>query len=229
MIRKILASFITVIIICLPLCSCGNTAYNDKNLDTNTEIEFPSMSEWVNTPMFKDVILFDADGDGVDDHMVEHNMVALSGGYGAYEIYIYKRSNVWRYEEIFNSNEYLEQHPNMDIQIAEMSNGRIVFSHSATGYETEYIVDKDACPYLFNDDGSPKDNPCFAVDTFKTVEIMDADEDGAEELVMMRQYCSIGWHANYIGDCVSLWKVTEGELNLIDLYLQFMDYKDSNT
>lgn len=221
--RKMLAGLIAIITLGLSMSSCTkiiDELPSDTKLDSTTENVSQSTSKWVNIPIFKDFLFFDADGDGEKDHVVQHDLVAVSGGHGGYELYVYERSDVWGYEEIFNSNEYLEQHTNMDIQIAEMCIGRIVFSHSATGYETEYIVDKDTYLYLFNDDGSPKDNPCFAVDTFKTVEIMDSD-DGAEELVMMRQYCSIGWHANYIGDCVSLWKITGGNLNLIDLHLQF--------
>lgn len=107
----------------------------------------------------------------------------------------------------------------MDIQITEMRDGKVVFAHSETQYEIEYDVGEDAYPYLFNDDGSPKDNPCFALDTFKTAEIEDVDGDGVDELTF-RQYVSIGWHANYIGDCESVWKIIDGELTLISLKLR---------
>ena len=106
----------------------------------------------------------------------------------------------------------------MDIQITEMVDDRIVFHHSPSGYEVEYVVDDEDYPYLFNEDGTPESNPNFVVDTFKIVEVVDVDGDGGEELVM-RQYCSVGWHANYIGDCESVWKLIDGELVLLSLKL----------
>ena len=79
-------------------------------------------------------------------------------------------------------------------------------------------MDDEAYPYLFNEDGTPMENPNFVVDTFKTIEAVDIDNDGSGELVM-RQYCSIGWHANYIGDLESVWKLIDGKLVLISLKL----------
>lgn len=218
MIRKILAGFMAVIILCLPLCSCQNASEvpaNDKSLDTNTGTSPQSKSEWVNTPIFKDFILFDADGDGVDDHVVEHNMVAMSGGHGGYELYIYAKNDVWGYDKIFDSNDFLETYSDMGIRISEMNDGKIKFQHKKTGYEAEYVVDDEDYPYLFNEDGKSLGNPNFLVDTFKTVEVVDVDGDGAEELVM-KQYCSIGWHANYIGDFESIWQVLNENMILID-------------
>jgi len=218
MIRKILAGFMAVIILCLPLCSCQNASEvpaNDKSLDTNTGTSPQSKSEWVNTPIFKDFILFDADGDGVDDHVVEHIMIAMSGGHGGYELFIYAKNDVWGYDQFFDSDVYFSEHPDMDIQITEMVDGRIVFHHSPSGYEVEYMVDAEDYPRLFNEDGTSSGNPNFVVDTFKTVEVVDVDGDGAEELIM-RQYCSIGWHANYIGDFESIWKVSNDNMILID-------------
>ena len=221
MFRKILVSLIVIIILGVSICSCVkhiDEATSDTNLDSNTEAVPQSTSKWVNTPIFKDFLIMDSDGDGVDDHVVEHNMVAMSGGHGGYELFVYERSDSWGYEEVFNSNEYLEQHPNMDIQITEMSNGRIIFQQQPTGYEVEFFVDDEANPYLFNEDGTPMENPNFVVDTFKTIEAVDIDNDGSDELVM-RQYCSIGWHANYIGDLESVWKLIDGKLVLISLKL----------
>lgn len=223
MIRKILAGLVAVIVICLVLTSCQNTAkmsFNEESLGADTESSTKSVSEWVNTPIFKDFIFFDADGDGMDDHVVEHNMVAMSGGHGGYELYIYEKSDVWGYDEIFNSDDYFTLSPNMNIQISGMSNGRIILQHQPTGYDIEYIVNEESYPYLFSEDGTPIDNPNFAIDTFKTVKVNDVDEDGAEELVM-RQYVSIGCHANYIGDCESVWKIVNSQVVLMDLRLIF--------
>lgn len=221
MFRKILVSLIVIIILGLSICSCAkhtDEVPSDTNLDSNTEAVPQSTSKWVNTPIFKDFLIIDADGDGVDDHVIEHNMVAISGGHGGYEICVYARNDIWGYDKIFDSDVYFEEHPDMDIQITEMNDGRIVFQHQQTGYEAEYVVDEEDYQYLFNEDGTPMDNPNFVVDTFKTVEAVDIDNDGSEKLVM-RQYCSIGWHANYIGDLESVWKLIDGELTLISLKL----------
>ncbi len=126
------------------------------------------------------------------------------------------KSNLPLYDEIFKSNEYLSDHKNMDLEITAIRNGKIVFSHEETGYETEYMVEENAYPYLFNTDGTSKGTPNFAVGTFKSVKAIDIDYNGLEELVM-RQYVSIGWNANYIGDCISVWKIMNDELTLVSV------------
>lgn len=55
--------------------------------------------------------------------------------------------------------------------------------------------------------GTLKGTPNFVVDTFKTVEAIDVDRDGTDELVM-RQYASIGHHANYFGDVETVFKIS---------------------
>ena len=71
---------------------------------------------------------------------------------------------------------------------------------------------------MFKADGSPDDAPNFTVDTFKTAEARDVDGDGIKELVL-RQYASIGWHANYMGDIESVWRFTESGPVLISVKL----------
>lgn len=221
MIRKRIASLIIVIIICLILSSCQNVSdisSYEESLDTNTDMATQSTSKWVNTPMFRDFLCIDADEDGVNEYMILHDMVAMSGGHGGYELFIYEKSDVWGYSEIFNSNDYLDEHPDMDFQITAMREGRITFYHPPSGYTIEYCVEADTMPYLFNDDGSPQERVQINVDTFKTVEMVDVDDDGSDE-IFMRQYASVGWHSNYIGDCESTWKLMDGELKLISVSL----------
>ena len=73
-------------------------------------------------------------------------------------------------------------------------------------------------PHLFNTDGTLKGTPNFVVDTFKTAEAIDVDCDGTDELVMT-QYASIGYHANYFGDVETVFKISNNELILISIEL----------
>ena len=127
------------------------------------------------------------------DHIVEHSLMDIFGGHGSYDLHVYAKSITDKYVEIFNSYDYLSIHKNMDLEITAIRNGKIVFRHKETGYETEYMVEEKAYSYLFNVDGTSKGSPNFMVDTFKSVKANDIDCDDSEELVM-RQYVSIGWN-----------------------------------
>ncbi len=180
------------------------------------EVEEETTPYHTKHPLSKDFLLFDGDGDGVKNHIVEHSLVDIFGGHGSYDLYVYAKSITGQYHEIFSSNEYLLIHKNMDLEITSIRDGKILFRHHETGYEMEYVVDENSYPYLFNVDGTSKGTPNFVVDSSKSVEAIDIDHDGSEELVM-RQYVSIGWNANYIGDCITVWKIMKDELILVSV------------
>ena len=108
----------------------------------------------------------------------------------------------------------------MDIEVT-VRDGAIIFRHQETGYEKEYVVQEDTYlfSYLFNADGSPKGSPNFMIDSFKTVEVVDINNDGVEE-ILLEQYASMGWHANHFADCISVFNFTDdGKLTLISIEL----------
>ena len=192
----------------------GEVCETKSNLQL--EVEEETTPYHTKSALHKDYLLFDGDGDGMKDHIVEHSLVDIFGGHGSYDLHVYAKSITGKYVEIFNSYDYLSIHKNMDLEITAIRNGKIVFRHKETGYETEYMVEEKAYSYLFNVDGTSKGSPNFMVDTFKSVKANDIDCDGSEELVM-RQYVSIGWNANYIGDCISVWKIMNDELTLVSV------------
>ena len=57
------------------------------------------------------------------------------------------------------------------------------------------------------------------IDSFYSVEALDTDGDGCEELIC-RQYAWIDYHANHVGDVVSAIKVTDGKINIIQQRLE---------
>lgn len=191
-VKRILSVNLILLICICSLCACSNGqregAYETKS---HLPLEKETISYHTKSALDKDYLLFDGDGDGVKDHVVEHSLVDIFGGHGSYDLHVYAKSITGKYKEIFNSNEYLVNHKNMDIEITSIRDGKIVFSHHETEYEIEYVVDENSYPYLFNTDGTSRETPNFVVDTFKTVEAIDVDYDGSEELVM-RQYVSIG-------------------------------------
>ena len=174
------------------------------------------------SPLYKECYLFDGDGDGTPDYLIEHSLMDAFGGHGDYIINIYAKSDTDKYDKIiFNSVEYLSVHKNMDIEVTAIRDGTIVFSHQETGYEKEDVVHEDTYlfPYLFTADGSPKGSPNFVIDSFKTVEVVDINNDGVEE-ILLNQYASVGWHANHFADCISVFKfIDDGMLTLISIEL----------
>ena len=108
----------------------------------------------------------------------------------------------------------------MDIELKNIRDGSMIISHPKTEYQIVYTFDESTYPYIFNPDGTPKDNPNFAIDPFRSVEVIDINNDGAEEVVM-KQYVSLGWRANQIGELVTVWKFMgiDGKLTLISIEL----------
>ena len=98
------------------LCSCAKKQ-QDAEQTSESESETESKAPWQNRIYGRDFVAFDADGDGNEDHFVQNNLVAMSGGHGGYEMYLYGPSDSWGYDEIFNSNDYLDEHNNIDIQV----------------------------------------------------------------------------------------------------------------
>ena len=217
--NKRLLSILILLICTGSLWACSNGqregAYEAKS---NLPLEKETTSYHTKSALCKDYLLFDGNGDGVDDHIVEHSLLDIFGGHGSYELYVYAKSITGKYDEIFNSYEYLSIHKNIDLKITAIRNGKIVFCHEETGYETEYMIEEKDYPYLFNTDGTLKETSNFVVDTFKTVEAIDVDHDGTNELVM-RQYASIGYHANYFADVETVFKISDNELILISIEL----------
>ena len=219
-VKRILSVNLILLICICSLCASSNGqregAYETKS---NLPLEKETTSYHTKSALYKDYLLFDGDGDGMKDHVVEHSLVDIFGGQGSYDLHVYAKSITGKYDEIFNSYDYLSIHKNMDLEITAIRNGKIVFHHKETGYETEYMVEENAYSYLFNVDGTAKEGaPNFVVDTVKAVSIRDIDNDGAEEIIL-EQYCSLGWHANYFADCISVFKVIDGKLSLISVEL----------
>ena len=225
-IKKILFSIVSILLISVMLFSCNTQVNTDDELDEESE---KANSNWQPRVYAKDFIAFDADGDGVDEHIAEHDLVAMSGGHGGYMLSIYKTNGEsLSYERIFDSDEYLDAHEAMDIQIIDVGDSKFTFYHPATQYRGEYTYSKDSSPYshLFNEDGTAKkEKYTLVTDTFKRIEPIDFDGDGGEE-IEMRQFSWIEWHTNYIGDCVTVWKSVDGVMTLIDLKFEFF-YKNA--
>ena len=54
------------------------------------------------------------------------------------------------------------------------------------------------------------------IDTFYSVDVADMDGDGCEELVC-RQYAWVDSHSNYVGDVISIFKVVEDKVEIIEI------------
>ena len=54
------------------------------------------------------------------------------------------------------------------------------------------------------------------IDTFYSVEAVDVDKDGCEELIC-RQYAWVECHAEHIGDIVSTFRITDNDIEIINV------------
>ena len=54
------------------------------------------------------------------------------------------------------------------------------------------------------------------IDTFYSVEAVDTDKDGSQELIC-RQYAWEGCHSNHIGDIITTLKMTDNVINIIEV------------
>lgn len=208
-----------MVLICLYAnCACSVEQQEDvfeMRSDASLKMEDDNQLYYPQFPLYKEFSLLNADEDGTPDYIIELSLMDIFGGNGDYEIKVYAKGGTNRYDElIFNSTDYLLTHKNMDIVITEFKDGSIALGHQKTQYQIEYVVDESTYPYIFNPDGTPEGNPHFVVDPFKNIEVV------GDELVM-QQYVSLGWHANYIGDCISVWKFVDDELTLVSVQLVF--------
>ena len=55
------------------------------------------------------------------------------------------------------------------------------------------------------------------IDTFYSVEVLDTNNDGHEELIC-RQYAWVDYHSNHIGNVVSIFEIFAYGINLCDIY-----------
>ena len=55
------------------------------------------------------------------------------------------------------------------------------------------------------------------IDTFYSVEVLDTNNDGYEELIC-RQYAWVDYHSNHIGNVVSVFEIFAYGINLCDIY-----------
>ena len=108
--KKIICAFMTVLMLATMLSSCRN---GGETSDFSTESEYmpqtetKSTSHRKNKPLFSDFHFVDAEGDGTKDYVIQHDMVSMSGGHGGYSLFVYEKSDIWGYREIFNSDDYM--------------------------------------------------------------------------------------------------------------------------
>lgn len=219
--KKALLFILIAAILVSALSGCTNKVSESESSETQKQRE---KSTWVNRVYSRDFELFDSDGDKEKESIVELEMVAMSGGHGGYDTTVYAKKDDYSYETVFVSDDYLKAHPDMDIKVSSPREGVCAFTHEATGYYAEWTVPEEDLKYIFDKTGALDDSHQFTVDTFKSAEAKDVDGDGCEE-IEMRQFTSIVCHANYLGDCVSTWKLTNNELKLIDLKIEFFEDK----
>ena len=75
----------------------------------------------------------------------------------------------------------------------------------------QYTVDESTYKKLSeNIDGE------LMIDTFYSVEAVDVDNDGCEELIC-RQYAWVECHAEHIGDIVSTFRITDNDIEIINV------------
>lgn len=217
-IKRILSMIVLLSLCVCALGACSGEQEKDVfDIESNVSLKLENDNQlcYTQSPLHKEFSLLDSDGDGTADCIIELSLMDLFGGNGDYIIQIYAKGDTNKYDEIvFNSTDYLLMHKNMDIAITELKDKSIVFGHQKTQYQIEYVVDESTYLYIFNPDGTPKGCPHFVIDPFKNIEVV------GDELVM-QQYVSLGWHANYIGDCISVWKVVDDELTLVSVQLVF--------
>ena len=228
MTKKIRLLFLILTIAALILSSCGAGIDGGDTPDpSDSEEQNQPSSDWEKDyPLSKadmfDLVLFDGDGDGERDEVLKITLLDMFGGAGQYLVEVFVESeDSWGYEKIFDSEEYPDVYKNMNVSCTPLSDGKVAFDHEASGYHVEYTVSEEDHPHLFYEDGSP--NHCdLLIDSFYHAESEDVDGDGCEELILS-QYSSLGWHANYIGDCVTVFKLNGHSLGLVDLYFHFLE------
>lgn len=187
------------------------------NDDVQTNHGSESNFKGINEPIYQYSELIDLDLDGEDEFIV-HEMMDGFGGVGQYRLVVYEKDNYDNYVKIFDSNEFFVQTENSGLIARPIRDGVYAIEHQASGYYMEYEASEEVYPYLFDEKGVSTEEPMFTVDSFSHFEIKPGDEYESVALVF-HQYMSIGWHGNYIGDCITVWKLQDSELILTDLYV----------
>ena len=134
MIKKSL--LLLLIIILIFLVSCKGETYEVPSME-------PGRSDEI-APLGYDFIIFDSDGDGVKDDIVEHKCLDVAGGYGSFQLEIFISGNR-SYLKVFDSTYYT-----LDEQIykklSENINGELMID---TIYSVVAVdVDSDGCDEL---------------------------------------------------------------------------------
>ena len=75
----------------------------------------------------------------------------------------------------------------------------------------QYALDEETYKRL-----SEKIGGELMIDTFYSVEAVDTDKDGSEELIC-RQYAWVEYHANHIGDIITTLKMTDNVIKIIEV------------
>ncbi len=223
-VKRVLTILLAVFVCVYSFSACSGEHEENVEMESNVPSKTEDNNQLFHTqsPLYKEFSLLDSDGDGTPDYLCQQSLLDIFGGQGQYHTVIYGKSDADnKYDKVvFDSAEYLSAHKNMDIEVT-VRDGAIIFRHQETGYEKEYVVQEDTYlfSYLFNADGSPKGSPNFMIDSFKTVEVVDINNDGVEE-ILLEQYASMGWHANHFADCISVFNFTDdGKLTLISIEL----------
>ena len=162
----------------LPLFVCLLTACSPKV--TPLSVADHSIPE----PLGYDFLLFDSDGDGVRDDIIELTCLGMSGGYGSFKLGVFV-SGEKSYQKAFDSERY------------EMDGA--TYQRLAQNIEGELILD-----------------------TFYSVEAIDSDGDGRDELVT-RQYAWSSSHSNHAGDVVTVFKIVNNRAEVADVRLEKPD------
>ena len=220
---KLFVSILTLV--ALLLCSCnggaeGGTPDTSDGGDTKDSTSKEDLTYPLSKANMFDFVLFDGDGDGERDEVLKITLLDMFGGAGQYLVEVFvEHEDSWGYKKIFDSMEYMELHENMDVVCAPSSDGKAILDHEGSGYHGEYTVGEEEYPYLFDEDGNAQ-GFYLRIDSFYDAEAEDTDGDGCEEIIL-RQYTSLGWHANYIGDCVTVFRLNGNSFELSNLGFQF--------
>ena len=75
----------------------------------------------------------------------------------------------------------------------------------------QYVLEEETYKKL-----SPNIDGELMIDTFYSVEAIDTDNDGCEELIC-RQYAWVEYHANHIGDIITTLKMTDNVIKIIEV------------
>ena len=82
--------------------------------------------------------------------------------------------------------------------------------------ENSYRKVFDSEQYSLNQETYKRLSEKMMIDTFYSVEAVDTDKDGSEELVC-RQYAWEGCHSNHIGDIITTLKMTDNVIKIIEV------------